>query len=145
MSDNVAAVTEHFKKKLDARVVLAAEMIRAEAVSNAPVGRGEQVDLGAKKGTSKRLGGNLKSQITRKRIGHAHQRVVSGAGHSAHVEFGTAPHRITPNGKKALAFVAGGESVIVKGVNHPGTKPNPFMRRALRDAGPKIKSKLGLE
>jgi len=47
------------------------------------------------------------------------------------VEFGTPPHTITPNTKKALAFKSGGDTIIVKKVNHPGTRPNPFIRTTL--------------
>ena len=44
------------------------------------------------------------------------------------VEFGTAPHVITPKNKKALSFKIGGKDILVKKVNHPGTRPNPFIR-----------------
>lgn len=46
------------------------------------------------------------------------------------VEFGTRPHVIKPKNKKALAFMAGGQMVVVKQVNHPGTKAKPFVRPA---------------
>lgn len=53
------------------------------------------------------------------------------------VEFGTLPHTISPNAKKALAF----DGVVVKKVNHPGTRPNNFIRRTLRRKLPGIISK----
>jgi hypothetical protein len=141
---DIKRASDSFRGRLDAKLVLAAEMMRTEIAAGAPVGRGEQVDMGTKKGTSKRLGGNLKSLLTRRRIGFCHQRVNSGADYSAHVEFGTAPHEIKPKSKKALAFVSGGQKVVVKSVQHPGTRPNPFMRNGMRLAIPKIKSTLGL-
>lgn len=47
------------------------------------------------------------------------------------VVLGTAPHRIEAKPGSVLAFAVGGETVFAKYVNHPGTKPNPFVRRAL--------------
>lgn len=55
-----------------------------------------------------------------------------------YVEFGTVPHVITPKSKKALAFQSGGKTIITKKVNHPGTRPNNFIRRTLRAKLPGI-------
>lgn len=49
------------------------------------------------------------------------------------VHDGTGPHVIRPVRKKALAFKIGGRTVIVAKVNHPGTRPRPFLDRALRE------------
>lgn len=47
---------------------------------------------------------------------------------------GTPPHTIRPRKKKGvLRFVIDGEVVYAKYVRHPGTKPNNFMGRALRE------------
>lgn len=54
------------------------------------------------------------------------------------VEFGTLPHVIMPKNKKALAFKSGGKTIITKRVNHPGTRPNNFIRRTLRSKLPNI-------
>jgi len=66
------------------------------------------------------------------------------------VEFitkGTKPHPIPkpprPPGKP-LAFEVGGETVIVYGVEHPGTKPNPFIGRAYRRWLPGARDMLNL-
>lgn len=53
------------------------------------------------------------------------------------IEFGTLPHVITPNSKKALAF----NGIVVRKVNHPGTRPNNFIRRTLRRKLPGIITK----
>ncbi|MGC4947698.1 hypothetical protein ACLQ2N_16070 [Streptomyces sp. DT224] len=45
---------------------------------------------------------------------------------------GTRPHIIRPRRKKALRFEVGGRVVFARVVHHPGTKPNDFMKRALR-------------
>ena len=55
-----------------------------------------------------------------------------------HIEFGTNPHVIRPANKKALAFEIGGEKIIVRKVNHPGTRPNPFIRSTINSKLPKI-------
>lgn len=46
------------------------------------------------------------------------------------VEFGTRPHKITAKNKKALSFTVGGTKVVVKSVNHPGTRAKPYVRPA---------------
>lgn len=56
---------------------------------------------------------------------------IFAAEHVFHVEFGTKPHDIKPKNKKALKFQKGGKNIIVKAVKHPGTKPNPFIRKTL--------------
>jgi hypothetical protein len=43
------------------------------------------------------------------------------------IEFGSKPHEIGPKAKQALKF----GSVFAAGVEHPGTKAQPFMRPAL--------------
>lgn len=47
---------------------------------------------------------------------------------------GTRPHPIRPRNAKALRFRVGGRVVYAKYVNHPGTKPNDFLTKALRAA-----------
>lgn len=49
------------------------------------------------------------------------------------VNDGTRPHVIRPRAKQVLRFQVGGRTVFAKVVNHPGTKPNPFLDRALRE------------
>ena len=58
-----------------------------------------------------------------------------------HVEFGTLPHIITPKNKKALKFKSGGKTIFAKRVNHPGTRPNNFIRRTIRRKLPGIITK----
>lgn len=47
------------------------------------------------------------------------------------VEYGTPPHVILPKTKKALNWR--GAEHPVKKVNHPGTRPNPFIRNTLNN------------
>ncbi|EMF20424.1 hypothetical protein H114_32814 [Streptomyces gancidicus BKS 13-15] len=45
---------------------------------------------------------------------------------------GTRPHLIRPRRARALRFQADGQTVFSQLVRHPGTRPNPFLQRALR-------------
>ncbi|QRE81831.1 hypothetical protein F1734_17335 [Rhodococcus ruber] len=62
-------------------------------------------------------------------------RVTSGvtatASYAAAVHEGTRPHVIRARNARALAFPgAGGRTVFRRSVNHPGTRPRPFLRNA---------------
>ncbi|MFF1964315.1 hypothetical protein ACFVW5_11985 [Streptomyces sp. NPDC058232] len=46
---------------------------------------------------------------------------------------GARPHIIRPRRAKALRFEVGGRVVYAAYVRHPGTKPNNFLKRALRE------------
>ena len=48
------------------------------------------------------------------------------------VHEGTKPRVIVPTKRRALRFKKGGRLIFTRKVNHPGTKKNPFMDRALR-------------
>lgn len=54
-----------------------------------------------------------------------------GAKYWVDIEYGTAPHVITPKKAKALRFQIGKDEVYAKKVQHPGTAPNPFVKRAV--------------
>lgn len=54
-----------------------------------------------------------------------------GAKYWVDIEYGTAPHVITPKKSKALRFQIGKDEVYAKKVQHPGTAPNPFVKRAV--------------
>jgi Bacteriophage HK97-gp10, putative tail-component len=54
------------------------------------------------------------------------------------LEFGSAPHVITPKHRRALRFAGGGGWVFATKVNHPGTKEGRFMRDALDSSAPAI-------
>jgi hypothetical protein len=48
------------------------------------------------------------------------------------VESGTDPHEIVPTNAKALRFTGNGQVVFAASVQHPGTKENRFVERAIR-------------
>lgn len=54
------------------------------------------------------------------------------------VNDGTRPHVIRPRQAQVLRFTVGGRVVFARVVHHPGTRPNPFLDRAVREiAAPK--------
>ena len=72
--------------------------------------------------------GALKKSI-RKTVSGLEAEIGSHVPYTIYVEYGTRPHVITPVHAHALSFEVGGETVFAKLVHHPGTKPNPFVRR----------------
>jgi HK97 gp10 family phage protein len=56
-------------------------------------------------------------------------RVGTSLKYAPYVHEGTAPHVIVPVSRKALYWP--GAAHPVRRVNHPGTRPNPFLRKAL--------------
>ncbi|WP_407553075.1 HK97 gp10 family phage protein [Streptomyces sp. Pv4-95] len=76
--------------------------------------------------------GRLRSSIVSRReggirgVGYA---VGTNVNYAAAVEYGTAPHVITPKNGKAL-YWPGAAHPVAK-VNHPGTHAQPFLRPAI--------------
>jgi hypothetical protein len=56
--------------------------------------------------------------------------VTIGAPYAVFVATGTQPHIIRPARAQALRFEVAGDIIFSTLVRHPGTKPNPFIRRA---------------
>ena len=48
------------------------------------------------------------------------------------LEFGSRGHLIVPKERKTLRFLDGAEVIFAQSANHPGTKPKPHVRPALR-------------
>ena len=61
------------------------------------------------------------------------------APYAMYVVRGTAPHEIRPVNASVLAFEISGKLVFTQLVRHPGTKPNPFMQKAVEDSRNKAK------
>lgn len=64
--------------------------------------------------------------------------VRAQAEYGIFVHEGTKPHPIVARRAKALRFEMNGMIVYAKSVYHPGTKPNPFFRRALNSEAPRL-------
>lgn len=93
----------------------------------------------------KRVTGNLSRSIRTKQLLFNERSTVavmaagdSGAPYARNVEEGTAPHEIRAVNAKALRFMVGGNPILRKKVNHPGTFPRPFMGSTLEEMAPWI-------
>lgn len=81
-----------------------------------------------------RMGSTIRAQV-RRGPGGDFQGVINVRHPAAlYVIGGTRQHVIRPVRAKALRFTVGGQVVYAKVVMHPGTKPNDFLREALRAA-----------
>jgi hypothetical protein len=77
----------------------------------------------------------MAESITIRYINPTTAEVGPTALYSLYVEMGTKPHKIVPKSQGGvLVFTVGGKKVYARSVNHPGTKPQPFMRPALEQA-----------
>ncbi len=61
-----------------------------------------------------------------------------GASYGKFVVEGTAPHEIQSANGGVLAFMVAGKQVFTPIVHHPGTKPNPFIQKAVDKAQGKV-------
>lgn len=104
---------------LQARMRQIIRLVAADARTNAPVDTGRMAqaikeDPIVSEGPFRVIGG-----------------VTSHAPYSAFVHQGTRPHVIRPRNASALRFEMGGRRVFAASVNHPGTRPRPFLTNAV--------------
>ena len=80
--------------------------------------------------------GNLRSNLDIKKNVAKRRTVIeikSDTPYSRFVHDGTKPHTIMPKDPAGvLRFHVGGKTVFSKRVEHPGTKPRPFLLKALK-------------
>lgn len=74
--------------------------------------------------------GEYQASIGMQQTGPLTFSIFADAAHAAFVEFGTAPHIITPKNVKALHFDVEGEEVFALYVLHPGTAPQMIIHNA---------------
>lgn len=68
----------------------------------------------------------------------------SGVPYALYHHEGTRPHVILPKKGRYLVFTSrSGALVFARKVNHPGTKPNPFLENAARQEGLKVRTFIG--
>ena len=78
--------------------------------------------------------GKLASTIV-KQVGDGEAAIEVLAPYAMYVVKGTRPHVIRPVTASVLAFQsASGKMVFTRLVNHPGTKPNPWLKQAAEHA-----------
>lgn len=109
----------------------------SEGASAPPTSGGSGRDS---RGRFVKKGGHLKDTLyvrfvrgpdARIEIGSA-QTVQGGLNKLALILEGTEPHPIDPVNAQALRFTAGGTVVFAAHVDHPGTRSNDFVQRAMR-------------
>lgn len=95
------------------------------------VTRARRVQRNARRMAPGRMGRKVNAVIVGK-----HVRVESSHPATMYVIKGTKPHAIRKGkvwkGRPVLKFEMGGRTVFARWVNHPGTKPNDFLTKALR-------------
>lgn len=64
--------------------------------------------------------------------------VVATAPYAGYVHDGTKPHVIRPRNASVLRFPGRNGMVFAAHVNHPGTRPRPFLRNALNEEAPRM-------
>lgn len=116
-----------FVKFANADAKKRAERVLDAAQELAPVGKGP---------TAGTLRNGLRIEQSRETTGQwsAGWDVVSTAKHSLFVIKGTRAHKIPGNPLLGFFWPKVNQFVVFASVNHPGTKPNNFLSRALRQA-----------
>lgn len=72
--------------------------------------------------------GHLEQSITWRPDGEGQAEVFTGMAYAGYVEKGTKPHKIRPKpGRRALKIPTGSGYTLVAEVNHPGSKPYPYL------------------
>ena len=125
---------------------------RLKAVGGAKLGHGIMQKLAVSTVREAKLlvprkTGNLGRSIQVLSVTDTSATVAAHANYAGFVEFGTRPHEITPNARKALRWAAsasgrrltgsprvGADVVFATRVHHPGTRPHPFMAPAAHQA-----------
>lgn len=103
--------------ELNTAVTRSVGLLQSQAIKEAPVNKAG-------------MGGNLRQMIRSRMNTKISGEVSADASYSIFVEEGTKPHEIRAVNKKGLANKRTGQ-FFGKVVQHPGTKANPFMQRAV--------------
>lgn len=142
--DNLSKIREAFERMPQRTVQVFGEAVskstlavESNAKKEAPVNKGPG-------------GGQLRQRIQSRMITKLTGMVVAAVNYSGAVETGTRPHLIVPVRARVLAAPArvargwtgkiskGGYAIFGTVVHHPGTKPNPFMHRAVERSAKQI-------
>lgn len=87
-----------------------------------------------KSGSFRNQTGSLRRSIVSRVHSAAHGEISTDIPYAGHVEFGTRPHTILPKKGRYLRFKArSGKMVFARKVNHPGSKPYPYMKPAFEN------------
>lgn len=91
------------------------------------VQRARRVQRNARRMAPGKMGRKVNAVVVGK-----HVRIESTHPATMYVIKGTRPHQIRPRTRKVLKFSVKGATVFARVVNHPGTKKNDFLTKALR-------------
>lgn len=89
--------------------------------------RARRVQRNARRMAPGKMGRKINAVVVGK-----HVRVESNHPATLYVIKGTRRHQIRPRTRRVLKFSVKGRTVFARVVNHPGTKPNDFLTKALR-------------
>lgn len=121
---NERSANRVFVKFADADAKKRATKVLAKAVTEAPVGKTGALRSGLRMDQSRDVRGRWSTGYD----------VISTAPHSVFVIKGTRPHRIEGNPLLGFFWPKVGTFVVFHSVQHPGTRANNFLGRALRAA-----------
>lgn len=93
----------------------------------AEAGRDEAKRVGAWTDRTRRLRNGIAAVPAHGRGDGAESEILSPTPYSAIIEGGSRAHEIWARRKTFLRFVVGGQVIFARKVNHPGTRPYPFM------------------
>lgn len=106
-------------------------LVQSALKQHAPVGKGPNA-------------GRLRDQIRYERTLTGSSltiRYTSNTPYTGYVLHGTQPHMIRPRNARVLHWVNATGGHFARFVNHPGTKPNPFPKRAVQPLVPELQKR----
>lgn len=124
IQDKLRKMPMEMTKQLDTAVRRTLALVQNNTMREAPVNKQSG-------------GGNLRQSITTTVTGVASGKLTVESSYGVFVHEGTAPHTIRPSNKKALANTRMGK-MFGKKVEHPGTKANPFLARAVENSADEV-------
>ena len=77
------------------------------------------------------LTGELRASLFSRQTSPYRMEIGATAPHAIPVHQGTRPHIILPVRASVLRFEVGGKVVFARRVQHPGTRPNPYVKRTV--------------
>ncbi|MFH8805239.1 hypothetical protein ACH4F6_37815 [Streptomyces sp. NPDC017936] len=113
--------------KIEVRINPAAPAQIDRAALELLIKRARRVQRNARRMAPGKMGRKINAVVVGK-----HVRVESSHPATMYVIKGTRPHQIRPRTRQVLKFTTKRGTVFARVVNHPGTKPNDFLTKALR-------------
>ena len=77
------------------------------------------------------LTGELRASLFSRQTSPYRMEIGATAPHAIPVHQGTRPHIILPVRASVLRFEIGGKVIFARKVRHPGTRPNPYVKRTV--------------